>query len=103
MVIQKIFDHCDDGWYVIEDGRDKDIAVRISPANTDMYVSPDLYVPRRYAGYKKIEFGSGSPGTEIIESVASDDIKLQLIPVNSTNMTIDFTPSSLPPDVGQIM
>lgn len=103
LVIQRIFDHCDAGWYILEDGRKKDLSVIIDPTATDMYSGTSLYVPRYYTGYEIIEFGNGTPATEIIDKVFSDTEKLQIIPYSATNIQIDFTASTLPPDIGNII
>ncbi len=103
LVIQRIFDHCDAGWYILEDGRKKDLSVIIDPTALDMYSGTSLYVPRYFNGYEIIEFGNWTPATEIIDTVFSDTEKLQIVPYNATNIQIDFTASTLPPDIGNII
>lgn len=101
--IRRSFDHCDAGWYILEDGRKKDLSVNILPSDTNMYQTPELFVPRRYTGYEIIEFWDGTPATEIIGAVQCDTDKIQLLPYNATDMQIDFTASTTPPDIGQII
>ncbi len=101
--VQRVFDRCDAGWYILEDGRKKDISVVISPTATDMYDANALYVPRYYNGHEIVEFGDSTPATNIIDKVLYDESKLRLVPLTSTSIQVDFTSAALPPDIGDIV
>lgn len=103
IVIKRIEDMCDAGWYIVEDGRTKEESVVLVPSDIDIYDTNFLYVPRKYSGIQIIEFGDGTIATEIIERVYSDNDEIQLLPYNNTDIQIDFTAAASPPDIWDIL